>query len=736
MATDAPQTEVTYISKPSEVQPSNQLTDWAKPPSLNDLIADLQAARPAHDTVVNNIQRWRDHMDGTGEAAPKQIKGRSSVAPKLIRKHAEWRYPALSEPFLGQEELFKCKPRTWEDKKAARQAQLLLNYQFDVYIDKVAFIDEMVRAATDDGTVAVELGWEQITKIRKVQVPVFAYYPIPQEEEEVIQQLQAVLQLRTDNPNEYKSLDETIRASAEESEASGMWVTAIITGHEEVEEQYFEKNHPTAEICDINNLYIDPSCGGKLDKAMFAIRSFETNYGELKARGIYNNLDTIDWEALTTQGNPEHTSSTPSDFQMQGRARNKVVAYRYYGFRDIHGTGELVSIVATWVANTLIQMEETPFPDKKIPYVIGNLMPKRNSLFGEPDAELLIDNQATIGAITRGMIDLMARSANAQQGIPKGFLDLPNKNRFQEGMDYEYNPVLGNPLQQLVQHTYPMIPPSAMEMIAANTQDAGSLTGVQTFNNDVSGDAYGQTAAGVKGVLAASSKRETSILRRLAKVVSKVGEKISQMNIAFLSDEEIVRVTNEEFAVVRREDLQGKYDVITEVSSAEADAAKSQKLAFMLQTIGPSVDFNVTKMVMADIARLDKMDTLAHMLENYQPPPPDPLAVALQEAEIAEAQAKVAKLQADAAEAQARAMYYAEAARQMGSKADLNDLDFVEQETGTKHARDMQKQQAQAEANQDLQVTKGILQSGAEGGPRMPELNTAILYNAISRNRQ
>ena len=469
---------------------------------------------------------------------------------------------------------------------------------------------------------------------------------------------------------------------------------------------------------------------------MFAIRSFETNYGELKARGIYSNLETIDWEALTTQGNPEHTSSTPSDFQMRGKARNKVVAYRYYGFRDIHGTGELVSIVATWVANTLIQMEETPFPDKKIPYVIGNLMPKRNSLFGEPDAELLIDNQATIGALTRGMIDLMARSANAQQGIPKGFLDLPNKNRFQEGMDYEYNPVLGNPLQQLVQHTYPAIPPSAMEMIMANTQDAGSLTGVQTFNNDVTGDAYGQTAAGVKGVLAASSKRETSILRRLAKVVSKVGEKISQMNIAFLSDEEIVRVTNEEFAVVRREDLQGKYDVITEVSSAEADAAKSQKLAFMLQTIGPSVDFNVTKIVMADIARLDKMDTLAHMLENYQPPPPDPLAVALQEAEIAEAQAKVAKLQADAAEAQARATYYTQAARQMGSKADLNDLDFVEQETGTKHARDMQKQQAQAEANQDLQVTKGILQSGAEGGPRLPELNTAILYNAISRNRQ
>lgn len=735
MATEVPQNEVVYVSKPSETNP-RQLVDWANAPSISDLMADLNASRPSHDRMISRVRRWRNHMEGTGEAAPKQVAGRSSVLPKLIRKHAEWRYPALSEPFLGQEDLFKCKPRTWEDAKASRQAELLLNYQFDVYIDKVAFIDEMVRAATDDGTVVVELGWDQVVKTRRIQVPVYSFFPVPEEEQEVIQQLQAVQQLRTENPNEYKNLDEEIRASAEQSEEMGMWVTAITTGYQEVEEQYYERNCPTAEICDIENIYVDPSCGGNLDKAMFAIRSFETSYGELKARGIYKNLELIDWASLTTHGDPNHDSKTPQEFQMEGKARNKAVAYRYYGFRDIHGTGELVPIVATWVAGVLIQLEENPFPDKKIPYVIGNLMPKRNSLFGEPDAELLIDNQATIGAITRGMIDLMARSANAQQAVPKGFLDTPNKRRFESGMDYEYNPILGDPRQMLIQHTYPMLPPSAMEMINANVQDAGSLTGVQTFNNDVNGDAYGQTAAGIKGVLAASSKRETSILRRLAKVVSKMGEKISQMNMEFLSDEEIIRVTNEEFAVVRREDLQGNYDVITEVSSAEADAAKSQKLAFMLQTIGPNVDFNITKMVMADIARLDKMDALAHALEKYEPPPPDPLDVALKEAEVAEAQAKVAKIQADAAEAQARAMYYAEAARNMGSKADLTDLDFVEQETGTKHAREMQKQQAQAEANQDLQVTKGILQAGSEGGPRLPELNTAILYNAISRNRQ
>ena len=735
-ATAVAQTEVTYVSKPSDVFPEKLQPEWKNAPTISDLKADLTAAKPSHDAMVLDIERWRDHMHCLGEAAPKKVKGRSSVSPKLIRKHAEWRYPALSEPFLGQETLFTCKGRTWEDPKAAQQAQLLLNYQFGTVIDKVDFIDDLVRAAVDDGTVAVELGWCQVVKTRMETVPVYAYYEVPANEAEVIQQLQAVLELKGSNPNEYKNLDPAIRASAEESERQEKWVTALDTGAtQETEVQYYEYNHPTAEICDLRNLFIDPSCNGKLDKAMFAIRSFETNYGEMKAKGIYKNLDLIPWEQLTLLAEVDHKTNTPQTFQMAGKARNKVVAYRYHGFRDIQGDGNLVSIVATWVGDILIQLEETPFPDKKVPYAIGTLMPKRHSLFGEPDAELLIENQMTVGALTRGIVDLMGRSANAQQGVPKGFLDIPNQRRFENGMDYQYNPMLGRPDQMLVQHTFPAIPNSALDMIALNTQEAGSLTGVQTFNNDMNGDAYGSVAAGVKGVLAASSKRETSILRRLAKVVGQVGTKVTQMNMAFLSEEEIVRITNDKFVTVRKEDIQGKYDVTCEVSSAEADAAKSQKLAFMLQTVGPKVDNKICFKIMAQIARLDKMDELAHDLEHYEPQP-DPIQEAMQQAALAELQAKVAKLNADAAESNARAAYFMGQTRLANSTADKKDLEFVENETGTTHAREMEKGQAQAEANQDLEVTKALLnpKKGEDGS--LPMVDQAIIFNAISRSRE
>lgn len=720
-----PQTEVTFVSRPSDVLPEKLQPGWAKAPTIFDLKRDFAAAKPYHDQVVLDIERWHNHLHCLGEAAPKKVKGRSQVAPKLIRKHAEWRYPALSEPFLGQKTLFTCEPRTWEDTKAAQQSQQLLNYQFETCIDKVDFIDDLVRAAVDEGTVAVELGWHQVVKHRIDTVPVYAYYQVPATEVEVIEQLELVAQLKTENPNEYRNLDPDIRAAVEESLKEGVWLTAVPTGQTmQVEVPYYEANHPTAEVCDLRNLYIDPSCNGKLNKAMFSIRSFETNYGEMKAKGIYKNLELVPWDQLTIPGEADHKSNTPNTFQMEGKARNKVVGYRYHGYHDIHGTGELVLIVVTWVNDVIVQMEESPYPFKGLPYEIGTLMPKRGSLFGQPDAELLIDNQMTVGALTRGIIDVMARSANGQQGVPKGFLDFPNKKRFEAGLDYEYNPMLGRPDQQLVLHQFPPIQPSALDMINLNLGEAGSLTGVQTFDDSLNGEAYGRVAAGVKGVLAASSKRETSILRRLASVVARVGAKISQMNMEFLSEEEVVRITNSTFVTIRREDIKGRFDTRVDVSSAEADAAKSQKLAFMLQTVGPNTDFAITKKIMAAIARLDRMEELAHDLENYEPKP-DPLQQKIQELEIAKLEAEIVEIQARAAKAQAEA-------RRAMSEADSKDLEFVETETGTRHARDMQKLQSQAEALQDLEVTRALVDPK---GANLSGINQAILHNAISRHR-
>ena len=470
-------------------------------------------------------------------------------------------------------------------------------------------------------------------------------------------------------------------------------------------------------------MIIDPSCNGDLDKALFVIVSFETNKADLlKEPDRYKNLDAVNWEGNMPMTQPDHNTSTPDSYQLNDPLRKKVVAYEYWGFRDIHGDGELVPIVATWIGDICIRMEENPFPDGKLPFVVVPYLPVKRNLYGEPDAELLEDNQKILGAVTRGMIDLLGRSANGQQGMAKGMLDPLNRHRYDNGQDYEFNPSM-SPANGVIEHKFPDIPQSALLMLNLQNQEAEALTGVKSFAGGISGEAYGDVAAGIRGVLDAASKREMAILRRLAKGMTEIGNKIIAMNAVFLSEKEVIRVTNKEFITVKREDLIGNFDLETDISTAEVDNAKAQDLAFMLQTLGPNSDPGIVMMILAEIADLKRMPELANKLRNWRPQP-SPEQQELQRLEIEKARKEVEKLQSEIS------LNNAKAQEALANK-DQKNLDYVEQETGTKHARDMEKQRGQAQGNQALEITKALTKPLKEGEQR-PNLEAAIGFNQLS----
>ena len=183
-------------------------------------------------------------------------------------------------------------------------------------------------------------------------------------------------------------------------------------------------------------------------------------------------------------------------------------------------------------------MTENPFPDKRPPFIKVVYLPKRDDVYGgEPDAVLIEEHQDIIGAVTRGMIDLMGKSANAQQGISANALDPAQKLRFEQGKDYIFNPDV-DPSKAFFMATFPEIPQSAMNMIQFQEQGAEALTGVRAFSSGQGGNALGSTAAAVKTASDATSKREMGILRRLSFGVIQVGRKFMAMNAVNLEDEE------------------------------------------------------------------------------------------------------------------------------------------------------------------------------------------------------
>lgn len=709
-------------------------TGWINPPKLSDLQGNYTDGLLEHDVQQAKVDTWLNNLNITGTAKKKKIEGKSNIQPKLIRKQAEWRYPALTEPFLSTDDIFNVYPVTAADVAQARQNQIVLNNQFNTKINKVKFIDDFVRAGVDEGTIIVRVGWVFEEQIIQEEQPVYEFIPDPTGQ--ALQQYQMLIELQKTDLAKFKEYSNPgIVQALEILSSTGQIVIPQQVSVETVEKTVTINNHPTVDVCEHNNIVVDPSCNGDLDKAGFIIYSFETSRSELnKNKHLYHNIDKIRVDNATPLNTVDYTASADnSNFTFKDDARIKFIVREYWGYWDYNDTGIAEPFVASWVGDTLIRMEVSPFPDKKLPFVLVPYMPVRRSLYGEPDGELLTDNQNIIGAITRGMIDLMGKSAAGQTGTRKDFLDAVNSKKYREGRDYLFN---GNvdPRVGVFQHTYPEIPQSAYNMLNIQNAEAESLSGVKAYNSGITGNSLGDVAAGIRGALDAASRRETSILRRLAQGIITIGRKIISLNAALLSDEEVIRITDSEFVTVKRDDLAGNFDLKLSISTAEEDNAKAQELAFMLQTGAASADPGEVRMIRAEIARLRKMPDLAKRIEEYQPQP-DPLQQAEAQLKIKLLEAQIAKEQAmarkhDSATAldqlQARTMEINAGhtlaktetekakARQTHSDADSKDLDYLEQESGVHQERALQKIHGQAESQTKMKIIEAMLNKKKE----------------------
>lgn len=702
---------------------SKKLTDWKNEPTYTDLSRDVDAAMASQQTQMSKIDKWNNLLNVEGKYKPKKIIGRSSVQPKLIKKQAEWRYSALTEPFLSSEKLFDVNPVTFEDVEAAKQNELVLNWQFRTKLNLVDFIDEVVRTTVIDGSAILQVGWLRKTVTVQKERIIYEFYPVQNEEQ--IQQLQQALDLKDEDISQFQELPDELQEAINFYEEHGEAVIAVPVDTEIVEEEEVLENKPEIKILEPDTVVIDPSCEGDLDQALFIARIFETNKAELlKYTGRYKNLDKVDWEnsdlSASVYGNKLRNADI--SFSFEDKNRKKAVAVELWSFYDIHDTGELVPIVSTWIGRTIIRMEESPMPDNKLPFVIIPYTPVRKSVYGEPDAEVLEDNQIISGALMRGMIDLLGRSANSQEGIAKGLLDTLNRRRYDQGRNYEFNPNF-NPQQHIINHIYPEIPNSALTLYGMQNDEAESMTGTKAFSGGISGESYGRVVAGIKGALDASGKREMSILRRIAKGITEIGKKVIAMNQEFMSEEETIRVTNKRFIKVRRDDLQGNFDLTVDISTTEIDNIKAQDLGFILQTIGPDMDLGIKKIILSNIAELKRMPELAHKIERYEPEP-DPMVQKMKELEIQGKELENAKLQAEIVYTQARANY----ANAIAGKTGVEAQQKID---GTEYKQKMDLQKSQSEGNKDLAVTKALL-SPRKPNEIKPDIETAIGYNKLT----
>lgn len=470
--------------KSKAVKPKEKLTSWANEPKLEDLRNDYKNSSSFHEEIKKKLLQYAEDRDGGKKIQARP--GKSTARPKVVRKNAEWKYPKLEDPFLNTEDMFEIKPRTWEDTKAAEQNALLLNYQWSTKIDKVRLVNDIVRYLVDDGTVIVKTGWEVKEELVKqmVEQPIYA-----SPEESLVLMEQAV---------------KSGQMTPEEFQQRMMEGTPMQIGVKMVEMEVpkLVKNQPKYEVCNTANVIIDPTCEGYIEDANFIIHEYDVSIAELKAEeyikdpetgevsGVYKNLHLLkDEEGVALYD--EHKSQAYNDFKFTDRARKKLTAYEYWGYWDINGDDTLVPIVATWVGEVLIRLEESPLPHKRLPFSIAQYMPIKKEVMGEPDAELLRENQESIGKLTRAAHDITSEQAVGQEFIDETlFPTMAVRQQYEKGNTVYYRAGM-DPKRAIYKKEVAPVSATVFNMINWQQADAESLTGTKAFSGGISGNALG-----------------------------------------------------------------------------------------------------------------------------------------------------------------------------------------------------------------------------------------------------
>lgn len=609
---------------------------------LKNLKADMKEAERLQREWFIKREEWSSQTEGAPYG--NEVDGKSKIVSKDIKKQREWMIPSITDPFLSTSDVIKCNPVTYEDAKAARQNELLLNTQFCRKFNRYNFIMKATKVLVTEGSVVIQTGWDY-------------------EEEEV----EAEVEVISVDENGMEFVDTEISMQ-----------TNVI------------RNQPTAVVCRNEDIFIDPTCMDDMDKCQFVIHRYESSLNALKQDGRYENLDKVEAAQYNLTNDPQYLREDQSYFEFKDKPRKKFVVHEYWGNYDIDGDGIAEPIVCAWVGNTLIRLESNPYPDKKPPFVIVPFSAVPFHMFGEALAETIGDNQKIKTAITRGMVDNMAKSNNAVVATRKGALDPVNRKKFLKGENFEFNGTPGD----FWQGSYNQLPSSAFDMLNLQNNEIESQTGVKSFSGGISGNALGSTATGARGALDATATRRLNLVRNMSEnMIKPIMRKWMAYNAEFLEEEEVIRITNDEYVPIRRDDLAGKIDIDISISTSEDNAAKSQELSFLLQTVGPSEDPSIRREIMAQIMDLMRMPEQAKKIRDYQPQP-DPVQQKMQELQIAKLEAEIEKIKADAAnklassveneadrdEKLAQAELKRAQARKLLSEADNLDLDFLKKD--------------------------------------------------------
>lgn len=624
---------------------------------LEDVKKDWQSSKAPKTKVDNAIVSWTKAYNG--DKYGNEVKGRSSIVIKDVKKAIKKMAPSLIQPFIASDTIIKAKPKTMKSVATSSMAADVLNYQYNNEFDKLNFIRTIASVFPKEGTIWIRTGWDYDEDVEEK-----SFEGLGLEELQVIQQSASEVKDVKQNP------DGTFSLTAVKREVL--------------------KNRPTAIVCKNEAIYSDPTAE-RIEEIKFVIHEYERTLSDLiknpnmyevssQMADIEKHLDATVRTADTSLGAKRYQDGINNGqditFKFANKYNKKLAILEYWGEYDIDGSGKAEQIVVSWIKGTdiILRCEENPYPDKKIPFVSAAYDIEAFSIWGNALADAIDDNQKIHTAIMRGFIDNLSLSNNGQKFFRKGALDYINMQKLLNGEKV----IEVNDIDGFRDGSYNQIPASSFQIYGMQDSEIEALTGVSRNLDGIDDATIGRTSSGVNTVMTAAQRHMVILVAVIADLYKQVFERWHSYNQVFLDENQAIEISGDLYELSKKE-ISGSHTIEVQVNVDAMNQQKVQQINMLLQqsqALQGQIPPNVIPALVAEIFSSFGKEEQAEMIRNYQPQP-DPMQQQMMQLEMMKLQVEIEYYKAQTAQEYAKANNTEAQARHHMAKIDSTDMDTL-----------------------------------------------------------
>ena len=628
---------------------------------LKNVKQDHDASRAAKVRVDNIVSKWVRAYNG--DPYGNEVKGRSSIVIKDVKKAIKKMSPSIIQPFIASDILIKTKPKTLKSIATSSMASDVLNYQYNNEFDKLHFIRTIASLFPKEGTVIVRTGWEYADETDTEE-----YDNLTEQQLQILASQGLELSDIAQNKNALFSVTATRRN--------------VIY------------NRPTAIVCKNESIYTDPTAE-KFDDCKFVIHEFEKTVSDLsKMSNIYDiesNMGEIE-RALDNNNTYADTSlgakriedslynGIDQTFKFSQKANKKIKVCEYWGEYDINGDDIAENIVIAWIkgTNIVIRCEENPYPDKEKPFVSASYDLEPFTSWGNGVADFIEDNQKVHTAIMRGFIDNLSLSNNGQKFFQKGTVDYINMQKMLNGEKI----IEVNNIDGFKDGSYNAIPAASFQVYSMQDDEIEHLTGLSKHLDGIDDATIGRTASGVNQTMTAAQRHLVVAISIISDLYKKIFTKWHKYNQVYLDEGQLIEIAGS-LVELAKNDIAGNHTVEVTVNVDSLNQQKVQQINMLLQqsqALQGQIPQQVFPMLVAEIFASFGKEEIAEQIRTYQPQP-DPFAEQMKQIELAKAQLSLKLMEAEIAMTMSKANNseaQAEHNRAKVSNTDMNTLSASE----------------------------------------------------------